>query len=463
MKFDIVCTEPTDEDGKFKIRKFVYDNMTSEIWDSEGNLVFEKPEKPKYKEGYGAFALSRENPANKKKIKVLKVQLGLSCNYSCEYCSQRFVPTADETSAKHVEKFIKNLDLWIAEPPKRIEFWGGEPFVYWKTIKPLAEALREKYPSSEFLVITNGSLLTPEINKWIVDTNIMIGISHDGPGQWVRGPDPFDDIETERNIMDLFIKKRGNISFNSMCHRMNMDRAKIAEFFKDRFGEDIRIGEGSFIDTYDEGAMENAKCSIEEFYAFRKITMHELRDGLLNNFMITRNRLDEWLNSFKDFRPAKVLGQKCGMDRWDTIAVDLRGNVLTCQNVSAVSSKDNGQQHLIGHVSNLDNVKLDTATHWSHRDKCKKCPVLQVCKGSCMFLDSDTEKFEISCNSAYSDHIPFFAGAFEMATGCLPFGILAQDGSLPDERVDLWGPADKQFELPQNIPEEKQKWKRVPK
>jgi uncharacterized protein len=444
MKFDVICTENLENGAK--IRKFVYDNETSEILDEKGNLVFQKPDEPKFKGK--AMEISRSNPGFKKDIKTLKIQLGLSCNYSCEYCSQRFVPHADETSSKHVEKFIKNLDIWVKEPPKKIEFWGGEPLVYFKTLKPLAEELRLKYPEAEFLMITNGSLLTPEINKWIVDMNVSVGISHDGPGQYVRGPDPFDDIETERNILDLYIKKKGSISFNSMIHRMNMDREKIAQFFINKFGENIRIGEGSFIDAYDEGGLEKANCSIEEFYAFRRLTMNQLREGKLNNFHITHNRIKEWIGSFTNFRPSKVLGQKCGMDRWDNIAVDLRGNVLTCQNVSAVATKDNGQQHLIGHVSNLDNVKLDTSTHWSHRENCSKCPLLQACKGSCMFIDD--EKFKISCDASYSDHLPFFCAAFEIATGCLPFAILAHDKSLPQERADLWGPVSENYQIPQN-------------
>ena len=140
----------------------------------------------------------------------LKIQLGLSCNYSCEYCSQRFVPTAEETSSKHVDKFLENLDSWMKETPKKVEFWGGEPLVYFKTLKPLAEALRIKWPDVKFLMITNGSLLTPEINDWLVEQNFSVGISHDGPGQPVRGPDPLNDADKRDNILDLFKRKKRN-------------------------------------------------------------------------------------------------------------------------------------------------------------------------------------------------------------------------------------------------------------
>lgn len=57
-----------------------------------------------------------------------------------------------------------------------------------------------------------------------------------------------------------------------------------------------------------------------------------------------------------------------------------------------------------------------------------------------MFLEG--EYFDLSCEAAYSDHIPFFAAAFEAATnGALPVKITAIDDNfkLPKERSDLWG------------------------
>jgi hypothetical protein len=64
-----------------------------------------------------------------------------------------------------------------------------------------------------------------------------------------------------------------------------------------------------------------------------------------------------------------------------------------------------------------------------------------------MYLDD--EKFKISCDGAYSDHLPYFCAAFEMVTGCLPFAIMAEDKSLPEERADLWGRASEKYEIPE--------------
>ncbi|MFV1309892.1 radical SAM protein, partial [Klebsiella pneumoniae] len=128
---------------------------------------------------------------------TIKIQLGLSCNFECEYCSQRFVPRAEETNPDYVDDFVNNMDSWYkGDGDAEFEFWGGEPFVYWKTFKPLAERIKDKYPNSKLSVITNGSLLDKEKNEWLDTLGFQVSISHDGPGQWVRGPDPLDDPES---------------------------------------------------------------------------------------------------------------------------------------------------------------------------------------------------------------------------------------------------------------------------
>ena len=442
MKFDLYCTRPVLKDGiivDIEKGKLVYDNMTSVLLNSDGSEVKYTDDKL-YKCTYSAFRTSEQTPAKKSSsIRNLKIQLGLSCNYSCTYCSQRFVPVnPSETNVSYINKFISNMDSWCKSEPQEIEFWGGEPFVYWKTLKPLAEQLRKKFPKAKFLIITNGSILTEEIIDWIEKLDISVGISHDGPGQFVRGPDPLDDPKQKEIILSLFKRRSGKVSFNSMINKHNMDRKKIQNFFQNLLNtEDFVIGEGSFIDAYDDGGVQNSLSTYEDHLVLRRTTTHQIRDQEINKFMVVHKRMNEWFNSILSQRNAEVLGQKCGMDREDTISVDLRGNILTCQNVSAVSTAPNGRSHLIGHVSNINKARLTTATHWSFREECTNCPVLQVCKGSCMFLQKDL--FKKSCDNAYSDHISFFAVAIEMLTGWLPYRIEAQDYNLPEERIDLWG------------------------
>jgi uncharacterized protein len=435
-------------------RIFYYDNMTSSLKDDTGyQIAIPEIKKINANKVYRPAPVnSPDQPLGKSSIiETLKIQLGLACNYSCEYCSQRFVPHAEETNFKSADKFINNLDTWLRGSPRRIEFWGGEPLVYIKTLRPLAEALRIKFPTAQFVMVTNGSLLDPELNEWIDNMGFAIGLSHDGPGMPVRGPDPLDDIKSKEGIVDLIkrLAPQGRISFNAMLNRENMDRAAIQQFFINFYREiglemDFHIGEGGMIDPYDEGGMSNSIQDEAESLGFRRLTLKQTRDGTNRKFQVVRSRVKEWVESISAGRPASSLGQKCGMDSLDTIAVDLNGYVLTCQNVSNVATAPNGRSHAIGHVSQFDKIKLTTSTHWSKRAECSDCPVLQACKGACMYLEKDY--WIRACNNAYDDHVPFFAVALEELTGYLPYRI--EHEKLPEHRQNIWGEKDAKAVVP---------------
>lgn len=434
---EFVIKARRDSDGAEA--SFVYNNMTSELYDGDGKKLSPQPAtQNKPNNDRRPNIISKDMPGKKGEIRTLKIQLGLSCNYECTYCSQRFVPRADETANRDVEPFVAQLDTWLKTKPQRIEFWGGEPLVYIKTLKPLAEALRAKFPDVPFMIITNGSLLNPEINEWLERTGFNVGISHDGPGQWQRGPDPLEDADSLSGIQDLWrrLRPQGRISFNAMLTVDNYSRAEIEKFFKNLTGDgSLNIGEGSFIDPYDVDGARLATASEAERYAMRKVQFDEIREYRAMAFGIVQDRMREWIDSVAYGRLAETLGQKCGMDREDAIAVDLKGNVLTCQNVSHVATGPNGESHKIGHVSDFENIAMRTSTHWSKRPHCASCPMLQGCKGSCMFLDGDL--WWTGCESAYNDHIPFFAAAFEAMTGYKPLRI--EGDGMPEHRMNIWG------------------------
>lgn len=428
--FDILTVNPDGSAGDV----LTYNNSTSElVFKETGQSVIPTTVTDNQ---HTASVVSKNYPGRKASPKVLKVSLGLSCNYECSYCSQRFVPHAESSNPQDIEPFLTQLTDALIEAPESIEFWGGEPFVYWKTLKPLAEGLRKLYPSAVFSIITNGSLLDTEKNAWLDLIGFTVGLSHDGPGYHARGVDPLDDPEKQAAILDLYnrLQPQGRISINAMLHSDNRSRAQVQAWLQERFGQDVRIGEGSFIDPYDEGGMAATFQTPADHIGFRTMAFTELRLGGATNFNITQQKVMDFVQSIKTGRVASALGQKCGMDKASNMAVDLHGNVLTCQNVSAASTAPNGQPHQIGHLSNLQAVKMRTSTHWSQRKECSSCPVLQLCKGSCMFLEGNL--WNAGCDAAYSDNVPFLAAAIEFMTGLIPYYI---EGDFRQERKDIFG------------------------
>lgn len=429
--------------------RFFYDNQNSCLTDELGNHITAATGfviSPRDYTKVLPFPATSKETANSKTtaIRKLKIQLGLHCNYDCSYCNLRqSLQQGDALSTPNdIEQFLASLPNWFdgGEDDQgtgvQIEFWGGEPFVYWKTFKPLAETLRARYPHAQLSVITNGSLLDTEKNDWLVQMGFAVSISHDGPGYHARGADPLDDPKKREAIFDLYQKLSplGRISINSMLHKDNPSRAAINQWMIERFGNEVVIGEGTFIDPYDASGLSASIPNQAWAHSYAKQAFLEMRAGLAKNMPIAYDKVIDFIESIVNQRPASVLGQKCGMDSSDAIAVDLKGNVLTCQNVSASATAPNGNSHRIGHVSDLASVKLNTATHWSQRPDCNHCPVLQLCKGSCMFLEG--ELWERSCDNAFADNIAFFAAGIELLTGFVPIYI---EGPQKHHCKDIFG------------------------
>lgn len=425
-------------------KKFYYDNSKNTLT-SEDGFTFAVENNKQYNNSVTPF--SKESPLKKsKKITKLKIQMGLSCNYSCDYCSQKFVERPPETSKKDIDNFLAKLDVleFSEEDGLSLEFWGGEPFVYWKTMKPLTEALMDKFSSWEkkpkLSVITNGSILTRDICAWLYYMGFYVSISHDGPGQSVRGPDPFEDPENKKIILEFYklMKPLGRISFNSMLNAKNKSRKEIHDWFIKFTGDPgVPLGEGALVDAYDNDGLNNSLTTKQEHFEFRQNSFNDIyaNDGYIG-FGTILQKIDGFTSSVLNHIPASQLGQKCGMDDQHTLAIDMKGNVLTCQNVSALEPAMNGESHLAGNLDDYDNVQVTSSTHWMNRPDCSNCPVLHMCKGSCMFLDG--KYWKATCDNAYSDNIALFAISFHKITsGYIP--VYINSDVLPPDRKDIWG------------------------
>ena len=183
-QFTITALNPVTQETK----KIIYDSKYSTLTWEDGTPIVNTT--------INTDHIEQVKIQTGKKPKQVKIQLGLSCNFECEYCNQRFVPHADSTNLNDVQPFVHNMPTWFdggddgLGKNRSFEFWGGEPLVYWKTLKPLAEEIYKKYPNAQLSLITNGSLLDKEKVDWFDSLGFSIAVSHYGPGQFVRGPDP---------------------------------------------------------------------------------------------------------------------------------------------------------------------------------------------------------------------------------------------------------------------------------
>lgn len=332
------------------------------------------------------------------KPRILKIQLGLGCNYSCSYCSQGG-QKEEATSTQDAEDF--SLD-WVDAAPEKVEFWGGEPTLYWKKLEALTAKIDAKWPGVRRSMVTNGTLLTKERVDWLFDAGFTLALSHDGPGQSLRGEDPLEDSAMRELWKYLFQKFGERASINSVLTAGNHDLFDLWMWFEQRLGT-VKVNVEDVVTDYGGATMsdEHLKAIYESVRTYAK-------SGLAMAFPRLRWSMLQFMATLALKKPLLGGHQVCGMDRHDSLAVDLNGNVLTCQNAGAASG------HKIGSVEHLGDVSLNSTSYMA-RPNCTSCPVVHLCYGSCMFLkDAD---FESSCRSSFWFNLAILEGVVHLLTG----------------------------------------------
>ena len=411
---------------------FNYNPHTSELTQFDGKSLslasIQKDYEPKHFKVWEANSPS--NPAKKRSdARVIKIQMGLKCNYACSYCNQASqVPNSLQGNPKEAQAFLDNLDNWYTGDGNktRWEFWGGEPFVYWKVLKILAEGLRKRFPKAEFNIISNGSLLTKERVDWIDKLDIQLGISHDGTVyEKQRGKDVLDVPESLEAIKYAYEKlfPKQKIGFNCVLTVHNYSYKAVREHIASKLGIshfDVPLTSEEIMLPYDTMGMILCPTEPHEQKEMRETLFGEIFSGDSLFVSAVFDKLDDWFQSLAQKRPWTAMGQKCGMDNPDNISLDLKGNTMTCQNTNA-----NLKEHNTGNINNIEAVEMKLVHHFRTRDECSKCPVVQMCKGACLFLENNYWKK--ACDVSYHYNLALLASGIHRLTG----GILTHVEGTP--------------------------------
>jgi len=99
-----------------------------------------------------------------------------SCNLNCPYCyehhkSDRAMSIDLAVKIAEQELFSQNDYEYV-----KFQFFGGEPFIEFETIRALVEHIKKhEYPKLySFEITTNGTLLTNEIKKWLIENKDLV-------------------------------------------------------------------------------------------------------------------------------------------------------------------------------------------------------------------------------------------------------------------------------------------------
>jgi uncharacterized protein len=298
------------------------------------------------------------------------------------------------------------VDYLVAQSgPRRqlhITFFGGEPLLNIAVIKQTVEYCESiQTPAKKqfvFELITNGTLLSPDVTRYLIAHNFMLMISIDGGREMnnhnrpsVTGRDYFDTIITnarfahrayKRARLGLPVKIRANLTHE------HHDLIATARYLESQGFTTIGIATIDDLPWSDGTAHACTQQDLDAVAAQRRQLIEEayadVRVGRRPG-AYARRLLREQLNKIASAHFAR--GLRCGVGR-NTNIIDVDGNIYPCHRYGNV------QAFVLGNIRNGGLDKQRTMSYYravndASATKCGDCWARYLCGGPCAWLVSE--------------------------------------------------------------------------
>lgn len=357
------------------------------------------------------------NPA----INTIFLILGTACNLHCRYCLQQFAPTeADdrgrcpddsqngcgksrpEAGPARILPFIRDVAR-NQETPLTIQFYGGEPLLYFDTMRQIVDAL-ESETTIAFSTITNGTLVTREIVEFFNAHDFSVAVSWDGTAtETTRGVDVFRDKED----LLLDIKKLGISSvLSGYTYPFDIFERYIPldQKYHERHGHSLILNVDEIMDT---GLADKGLTAIDHDRLRGEMTA--IADEYLK--YLNNEEHNPYYRFFAQqyiWRIKNGVSRKCGFDRAyaacgngiSVLNLDMNGNLYKCHNNDSVLGTIEDSYYSILQASLLRDPTARRAA------ACAECPVVALCQCGCPMI-SDAVREESYCAIKQSAFLPF--------------------------------------------------------
>lgn len=312
-----------------------------------------------------------------------------SCNFRCKYCyietpeflnGRKFQFMSIDTAKLACDKFIENYDLYHNKGS--VTFYGGEPLLNKKVLYFVVDYLNNaiskgKIPHIEFILVTNGSLITDEDASNFKRNNIKVSISIDGPKETndkMRTNLKGSAFDSAINGYNICKKYSVDLSISCTITKYNIDILdKIAKYFTVK----LKVKSMAFnipitVSKNDPGYVDSVLYSTNIINAFK----------ILRGYGVYEDRIMRSVISFVNGNIRIRDCNGCGLQ----VVFHPNGNYGPCQ---ALLVND---EEVAGNIHEKDYKFEDNYTFkkWARRspyliDTCIKCSVLASCGGGCAY------------------------------------------------------------------------------
>lgn len=338
----------------------------------------------------------------RRNVHTVFIMQGNSCNMNCAYCLQH--PLVHEPLSKDINPEIYDFLAQLAEENEsgriHLQFYGGEPLIYFPVMKKIIEETRKRKISCTYSTISNGRALTDEMVDFLNDHEIPVTISWDGyHTKDTRRFDIFADETLKARILKLDrLGLSGVISSKAYPLEILEAFQNISDAYEAIHGYKVRVNLDEIFDT----GIRN-RWLLDVDYSRVSHDMHRLAmlylsfriSGKSNPADYTKIAyMDGFFQQLRNFYAAgngnwNAYTAACG-NGLSVLNMDLEGNLYPCHN----TSKSIGNMHTPFFIY-LQRLLAGDAT-MMRRGKCLTCPAIACCKGGCKLV-SERAREETYC------------------------------------------------------------------
>ena len=329
---------------------------------------------------------------NPLKVKIIYLVLGHNCNFSCRYCIQNndfkkseINSSVSEDTFSYIENLVK-IRPSISTGKIKIIFWGGEPLIYFSSIKSVVDRLKD---SVDYGIISNGALLTKDIVDFLNEHNISFTVSNDGPN--TKKTRRINILENE-NFRALFtsIKER---AISSVISAYNQDFQELNKYIEEKVGK-TNI-------NYDLLAPSEALSEDAYNFNYEKLTdsLIKMANKAAEDLLLSEktNESTFFVDYIKKIRigskDKRAFVNRACEEMHTSVSIDTMGNILSCHNSSDImgNTKKTSFDLEFKHAEYLKNIKIEDIK------QCKDCFVYNFCGGDCKLTRKNYVGIKESC------------------------------------------------------------------
>lgn len=318
-----------------------------------------------------------------KKPRIFSVQLTEGCNLACRYCYVRERIACDRKASHALCRDFVDFALNEAEDRLEIVFFGGEPLLCMDLIRyiveyarPAAERLNK---GVEFILITNGTMLSGSTASFLAAEGIAIQVSLDGPPEVQDSNRPQLDgsgsfTRVYQNLVDFRATHPAHPLFvNAVL--MDGEALPWLSHLKDRLHlDDVYVHHAGLSAKKEQDLGGHSLVQIHKAYR-RRLAIHYQQ--FVNGEQPWDQDISEEIRTFLfGFR------RSCNI-AYDQTLTTQSGQIYPCSPFAG------DPRHVIGDVTNgliPEKVGRYTDRFRDPQSPCPSCPIFRYCGGGCHYV-----------------------------------------------------------------------------